>query len=199
MERTSFVFLKEWFDALKGVPEKVRAEVYVAIVEYAFTGETPKLKSMGQMAFNFIQADIDRQDCQEGIKRARSCAGKKGAQAKWENVQNTDNEPEVQPKEQKKTLSMEIRKKDFYNSLIPYADRYGQAMINEFYEYWSEENTSKTKMRFELQKTWETSRRLSRWAAKINEYGERKRDNKEDAARQDALQIMQRIKSRTAT
>jgi hypothetical protein len=34
----------------------------------------------------------------------------------------------------------------------------------EFYNYWSEKNKSGTKMRFELERTWDLSRRLHRWA-----------------------------------
>ena len=34
---------------------------------------------------------------------------------------------------------------------------------NEFISYWTEFNKSRTKMRFELQKTWETKRRLQTW------------------------------------
>jgi hypothetical protein len=33
----------------------------------------------------------------------------------------------------------------------------------EFVLYWSEENKSKTKMRFEMEKTWDTYKRLNRW------------------------------------
>tara|TARA_R110000824_G_scaffold235605_1_gene424401 strand:+ start:137 stop:775 length:639 start_codon:yes stop_codon:yes gene_type:complete len=33
----------------------------------------------------------------------------------------------------------------------------------EFVLYWSEENKSKTKMRFEMEKTWDTYKRLHRW------------------------------------
>ena len=42
--------------------------------------------------------------------------------------------------------------------------RYGKQMLMDFYEYWSEPNPSQTKMRFELQKTWDVNRRLARWA-----------------------------------
>jgi hypothetical protein len=36
-------------------------------------------------------------------------------------------------------------------------------MLNAFYAYWSEPNKTFTKMRFELQKTWELKLRLSNW------------------------------------
>ena len=37
-------------------------------------------------------------------------------------------------------------------------------MLIAFYNYWSEPNKSGTKFLKELQKTWDLSRRLSRWA-----------------------------------
>lgn len=35
--------------------------------------------------------------------------------------------------------------------------------IEKFISYWSEPNQSKTKMRFEMEKTWDTSRRINTW------------------------------------
>ena len=58
----------------------------------------------------------------------------------------------------------------------PYnVQKYGQQMLDEFFDYWSEPNPSKTKMRFELQKTFEVNRRLARWARNnFNRYGNNK-------------------------
>ena len=36
-------------------------------------------------------------------------------------------------------------------------------LLEEFYFYWTEPNKSGTKMRFELEKTWDLNRRLRRW------------------------------------
>lgn len=62
------------------------------------------------------------------------------------------------------------RKKQFYESLVPYVEKYGKEMIREFYDYWSEMNRSETAMRFEQQPTWETKRRLSTWANREKNY-----------------------------
>ena len=35
MERKSFVFYKEWSEAIKDLPDDVRLEIYESIVEYA--------------------------------------------------------------------------------------------------------------------------------------------------------------------
>ena len=59
---------------------------------------------------------------------------------------------------------LEQRRQRFVDALQPFAARYGQEMITQFAEYWTEPNRSNTRMRFELQRTWNTSLRLARWA-----------------------------------
>ena len=66
--------------------------------------------------------------------------------------------------EKNPTEKLEIRRLRFIDSLHPYVERYGEEMIRHFGEYWTEENRSLTRMRFEMQPTWNTSKRLARWA-----------------------------------
>ena len=58
------------------------------------------------------------------------------------------------------------RKDSFYQSLVPFVGQYPKEMIRAFYDYWSEINRSGTKMRYELEKTWELPRRLVTWATR---------------------------------
>lgn len=75
----------------------------------------------------------------------------------------------IVPKEKGKGMararnrSLEEREQDFYNSLIPHLAEYGSDMIRDFFNYWSEPNQQKTKMKFELQKTWAIKGRLATW------------------------------------
>ena len=69
------------------------------------------------------------------------------------------------------------RKERFYQSLVPYVEKYGAAMIREFFDYWSETNRSGTLMRFEQQPTWETPRRLSTWARRDNNFNKQANGN----------------------
>ena len=71
----------------------------------------------------------------------------------------------------KKNLEkIEKRKLDFEKSLVPYMEghggKYSGDMLRAFADYWTEPNRSNTKMRFELEKTWELGRRLSTWASR---------------------------------
>jgi hypothetical protein len=63
--------------------------------------------------------------------------------------------------------SIEMRASDFKRDLEPYA--FPDQMKKEFFDYWSEPNKSNTKMRFELEKTWDLGRRLTKWAS--NNFG----------------------------
>lgn len=58
------------------------------------------------------------------------------------------------------------RKDSFYQLLVPYVDQYPKEMIRAFFDYWSELNKSGTRMRYELEKTWELPRRLATWASR---------------------------------
>lgn len=58
------------------------------------------------------------------------------------------------------------RKESFYQSLVPFVGQYPKEMIRAFFDYWSELNKSETKMRYELEKTWELPRRLATWASR---------------------------------
>lgn len=59
-----------------------------------------------------------------------------------------------------------IRQQTFKNEIesIAAIKNYSSTMITSFYAYWSEPNRAKTKMKCEMQKTWDTARRLTTWA-----------------------------------
>lgn len=83
------------------------------------------------------------------------------------------NKKEISPSgETKKKVSLassptlERRKSDFYESIVPFADLYDREMLNDFYQYWTELDKRRRRMRFEMQKTWETGKRLSTWSRK---------------------------------
>lgn len=62
-----------------------------------------------------------------------------------------------------KEKSLQKRKSDFEHSLIPFLGTYTNEQLREFADYWTEPNKSHTKMRYELERTWDTARRLAYW------------------------------------
>lgn len=71
-----------------------------------------------------------------------------------------DNESETKKVRKKPTIDDRMQK--FQDELKPHVEKYGAAMIKNFYNYWTE--SSKTgKMRFEGEKYFDTNRRLALW------------------------------------
>lgn len=104
--------------------------------------------------------------CKNSINAYRNAA--KVKESKYKENSNTPNV--VLEKKKAAEAATLSRKENFGRSLIPYVDKYGKEMIREFFDYWSEMNKSKSKMRFEQQPTWETSKRLATWAKRERNY-----------------------------
>lgn len=68
-----------------------------------------------------------------------------------------------------KKVDIEKKQKAFYDSLRPFLEVYGPDTLRAFYNYWSEPNKSRTKIKWELEETWDTKRRLDRWVKSIRQ------------------------------
>ena len=81
-----FVFKKEWREALKGYSAEIRAEVYEAVLAYAFEGEVLPMSELAKMAFNFIKLSIDAmqeaysKQCERNREKANKRWGKNAEQ-----------------------------------------------------------------------------------------------------------------------
>jgi hypothetical protein len=65
------------------------------------------------------------------------------------------------------------RKLDFGRELKAFVKPtgpYPPEMVRKFYDYWTEQNKSATKMKYELERTFETAKRLATWANRDNEW-----------------------------
>lgn len=77
------------------------------------------------------------------------------------------------------------RKEDFKNELANYLNNpYPKETLNGFFKYWTEKTHGGTKMRFELEKTWELHLRLSNWSSgrfKKTEFKQQKNYNTDNS------------------
>lgn len=74
--------------------------------------------------------------------------------------------------------NIELRNENFKKLLVPFKQKYSIELLKSFFDYWTEPNHSKTKMRFELEKTFDVERRLNTW--KRNESNFKPKDLKQD-------------------
>ena len=192
--RDSFVFYRSFYDAIKDLPRDVQGEIYTAIMEYSLYGkETENLKPIAHSVFTLMkpQIDVNNKRFENGKKggRPKSVNEPDGNQEETkekpsnnqsetkskpnvnDNVnanvnanENKDNTPNgVSKKDAAKAATLK-RKDEFGKTLVPYMEKYGKEMIRAFFDYWGELNKSETKMRYEMQKTWEVNLRLATWA-----------------------------------
>lgn len=188
--RDSFVFYRSFYDAIKDLPRDVQGEIYTAIMEYRLYGkETENLKPIARSVFTLMkpQIDVNNKRFENGKKGGRPKSGNEpdGNQEETkekpsnnqsetkskpnvnDNVnanENKDNTPNgVSKKDAAKAATLK-RKDEFGKTLVPYMEKYGKEMIRAFFDYWGELNKSETKMRYEMQKTWEVNLRLATWA-----------------------------------
>ena len=89
------------------------------------------------------------------------------------NKQPTNNQQITTTKERKNIrskenniskLSLTEREEIFKHDVASYTSKYPKELLREFYDYWTEPTRNKQKMRFELEKTWDTARRIANWA-----------------------------------
>ena len=68
---------------------------------------------------------------------------------------------------------LDTRTKNFEFLVLSNA-KYPEQMLKDFCNYWTEPNKSKSKMRFELQQTWDLGRRLQTWANNQSKFSNEK-------------------------
>jgi len=70
----------------------------------------------------------------------------------------------------KDNSSIVARKREFKKKVYSFQKKYPVDMLDKFYDYWTEKNTSGKKMRKEMQPTFEVSKRLASWASRNKEF-----------------------------
>ena len=76
------------------------------------------------------------------------------------------NEDIIEDKDEK----LKKREVIFKSEVYEFMEKYSGEMLSKFCNYWTEKNKSCTKMKFELQKTFEISKRLATWANNDKEF-----------------------------
>ena len=80
------------------------------------------------------------------------------------NQQSTNNKQEEREckNEEKKMFIAKIQK-EFYQSLVQFNSDFDKTTLRDFYNYWTEPNKSLTKIKWQLERTWDSKKRLTRW------------------------------------
>lgn len=175
--RKAFNFYRSYYDVALLLPELERAEFIMCICHAQFTGELiePKLP-IAKLAYIGQLHSIKKQleGYNYGLKTPKKTEPlEEPLEGAYESpLQEPLPQEQVQVQEkEKEEYNIDSRKKDFAALLQPYIETYGREMLNEFYFYWTEPNQRKTKMKYEMEKTWSLERRLNTWSKQSVKFG----------------------------
>lgn len=107
--------------------------------------------------------DSDRQNDKQADKRVTS--------KRQASDRPADSKQEVKNEKNDKKIDITSRQESFKLELQKHASEFGIQTVNAFYDYWSESNQQQTKMRYEMQKTWDTKKRLATWKRNESNFG----------------------------
>lgn len=224
MKLKTFLLYAEAAPQIDLLSDEEAGQLFKALFHYVADGdELVTNNRVLAMTFSVFKAQIDRgaEKYEETCRKRTEAINKRWEKYRSiqentneykcieENTNEGNNNPNPKPNPQNKKESkkknpidaataaarLNERKEDFYNSLIPYVTQYGKDMVRAFFDYWSEPNKSNSKMRFELERTWDLARRLGTWASRDNQFNHRSngtndiRGNSESRA-QDAAGII---------
>lgn len=76
--------------------------------------------------------------------------------------------------------SLEECRETFLKEVNAFTPTYPAAMLTDFIDYWTEKNQTGKKMRFQMEKTWDTHKRLARWARNNKDFLGNKKETQEE-------------------
>lgn len=193
--KKSFVLYADLIKSIEHLTNEEKGILFNHLLEYV-NDKNPILEDrLILTAWKPIELQLKRDLIKfEEVKAKRSEAGKRSAElralkndesnstnptsvesVKQNSTNSTDNvnvnvNDNVNVINSKSKPSLETRSLAFKESLRPFLNQYGTDMLKSFYNYWSEPNQSKTKMKFELEKTWDNSRRLATWSKREKDF-----------------------------
>ena len=185
-QKKSFVLYGDLIHTTQHLTNEDDGKVFKWVLEYVNDNDPEPLKGLLAAVCEPIKQQLKRDLLKYEIKREQySEAGKKSAEARRlkklkEKELKKDSQRTLTNVESRSTNStvtvndsvnvsvtvndISNREADFKKSLHSFLDKYGKDMLNDFYLYWTEKNTNGKKMKFEMNKTFDVSRRLSRWS-----------------------------------
>lgn len=189
-KKKSFLLYDDLFETLQYLSDEQLGKLTRMIFDYRINGVACSVSDPLFFCFNPIRVQMERDDIKyKGEVEKRSIAGKASAEARANKRQHMLTHVEsVEQNEQVSTNPtdsvnvsdsvsdsdiLKIAKatksnfkkwtsREFADDIKKHRENHENDMLKAFYEYWIEKDAN-GRMRFQLQKTWETNLRLSNW------------------------------------
>jgi hypothetical protein len=162
MKRDNMIIYRSFYEAIKELKPIDQVKIWEALYELGLNGIEIELMGIQKTIFTLIkpqiEANIKRYENGKKPKDSKSEAKDKQEISKIESNKNNNKNNNNNNK------SLEDRKKDFSNYLYSFKNTdYSDQLLSDFMEYWTEHGSNDKKMRFEKEKSFGVTRRLSTW------------------------------------
>jgi len=163
---------------------------YLDLLQHAQMVTKETLKETGQTLLNICNYDRYNFDFEEWKQQKKqegnseeTLRKQRGNKYNKENKVNKENIEclNARTREHTQENDFEFRKSLFYNQCASLVEKFGKQMVREFFDYWTEPNKSHSRMRFELERTWDLEKRLQTWEKNesiFNKNGTNQRNSK---------------------
>ena len=192
--KKSFVLYCDLIHTIKKMPPEKAGELFLHILKYV-NDENPSTEDLIiELTFEPIKQSLKRDlKKYEGKKLQWSDAGKASAEKRkalkdlnehttestnvktvaTESTVSVNDSVNVNVSDNVNVIKKNIieRKADFKKSFLPFLEIYESKLLNDFFQYWTEHGEKDKKMRFEKEKSFGISRRLSTWKEKEKKFG----------------------------
>ena len=186
--KKSIIVYADWIDKFEALDDAEAGRLIKHFFRYVNDLNPVAPDRITELTFIDIKKCLKRDlDKWEEIKEKRSFAGKISADKRQQKATNSTSVESVEKSSTNPTVSvsvndsvsdtvtfkkskqnLELRKLSFEKSLIPFVAEFSKETVRAFSDYWTEKNPSETKMRFELEKTFEAIKRLKTWKGREN-------------------------------
>lgn len=169
--KKSFTAYCDWQETFKSLPDDKAGQ----LIKHLFAYVNDENPHTDDLLINAVFAQIKATLKRDLKKWEKTCeTNKASALLRW-NKKNANASERIQSvtfyadsdsdsdSDKEKNKDIEVRKREFYNSLTPFISQFGKDTINEFFGYWSEHGEKDKKFRKEKEKSFSINRRLETW------------------------------------
>ena len=169
--KKSFLIYCDLIHTLETLTDEEAGKLFKHVLRYVNDKNPSTPDRITQIAFEPIKQQLKRdlKDWENKSERNREIANAAWSKRKDANAyerkrtvtKNTDTDKDTVTD---KVTDIDIRKEEFVKEVHSHPTY--QPFFEQFINYWTEPNQKKTKMRFELEKTWHTMSRLATWKSR---------------------------------
>lgn len=185
------LFYRGFYEAIEHLNFEEKGMVYSAIFNYGLNFVEPELPNHLKTIFMLLRPQLDanikkfkngatikmKDEEKKRIKKIAKDDAQKLANINDQNLKGTVSKLshyDVDDNRNLKEVNLLKRKELFIADVKLHEDLFVQKVIDGFIDYWSEPNLARSKMKWELQKTWDTKRRLRLWNDRHWDYENKK-------------------------